>query len=122
MATPTFGSSIIAELSARYRFRDPEEVVGYLREHPYLVPLLHEVGDQIARYFGPGAEVALQVVVDREAEEQRDLFALIGTDLPIVEAKRRLDELDAGWWLEALDQARCNLTIDVERSVAGGEV
>ena len=124
MVTPTttLDSPGIAELGARYRFRDPEAVVGFLREHPYLVPLLHEARDQIARHFGPGAPVALQVVIDREVEDQRELFALVETDLPAAVAKRRLDDLDAAWWLAALDRGRCNLTIDVEPRAASGDV
>ncbi len=115
-------SPLVAELGARYGFREPAAVVAFLHDHAYLVPLLNEAADQIARHFGAETPVVLEVVVDREAEDQRELFALIQADLPFADAKRRLDDLDASWWLEALERARCNLTIDVEFRPASDSV
>ncbi len=121
-ATAAAESALIADLGVRYIFRDPTAVTTFLRDHAYLVPLLDEAADQIARHFGEMTPVVLEVVVDREAENQRELFALIQADLPFAEANRRLDELGDSWWLEALDRARCNLTIDVESRPTSGTV
>lgn len=123
MATPATApaASVIDALGADYTLRDPATVIDFLTAHPYLVPLLREASKQIERHFGSEPSVALEVVVDREDEGQRELFALIATDLPMPEARRRLDNLDAAWWLAALNRARCNLTIDIEpRPTTGG--
>ena len=104
----------VAELTALYTFRDRETVVGFLATHPHLVPLLVETRPEIARYFGPETPVVLEVIPDREAEGYSDLFAFVLTALPATEAAERLDQFDEEWWLEALDRARRNLTIDIE--------
>ena len=104
----------VTELTALYTFRDRETVVDFLATPPHLVPLLVEARPEIARYFGPETPVVLEVIPDREAEGYSDLFAFIQTALPTTEAAERLDQLDEEWWLEALDRARCNLTIDIE--------
>lgn len=104
----------VEELTALYTFRDRETVVGFVTTHPHLVPLLVEARPEIARYFGPETPVVLEVIPDREAEGYSDLFALIQTALPGTEAAARLDQLDEAWWLDALERADCNLTIDIE--------
>jgi len=97
-----------------YTFRRPSEVLEFLNAHPFLVPPLMEAHGKIAQYFGPFPDVVLEVVTDPEAENDRELFALVQTDLSPDEALHRLDRLDQEWWLEASLQARCLLNIDVE--------
>ncbi len=86
----------------------------FLDAHPFLVPLLMEAHGKIEKHFGPFPDVVLEVVTDPEAENDRELFALVQTDLSPDEALHRLDRLDQEWWLEASLQARCLLNIDVE--------
>lgn len=104
----------IQSLEQLYIFRRPEEVSEFLEAHPFLVPLLEEARGQIAQYFGPSSEVVLEVVTDPEAENDRELFALVQTTLSADEALPGLDRLDQEWWLDASDQAHCLLNIDVE--------
>jgi len=104
----------IQPLEQLYTFRRPEEVIEFLQAHPFLVPLLEEARSQIARYFGLSPKVILEVVTDPEAENDRELFALVQTTLAADEALCCLDRLDQEWWLDASDQAHCLLNIDVE--------
>lgn len=97
-----------------YIFRRRNEVISFLWAHLFLVPLLLEAHGKIAECFGPAPEVVLEVVTDPEVENDRELFALVRTNLSPSEALYRLDRLDQEWWLEASLQARCLLNIDVE--------
>ena len=101
-------------LERLYQFRRREEVLQYLADHRFLDPLLRETHGKIAEYFGPSPEVILEVVTDPEAEDDRELFAFIRTDLPPEEALRRLERLDQEWWLGEADQAEGKLCIHVE--------
>jgi hypothetical protein len=104
----------LQSLEQFYTFRRPEEVMEFMRAHPFLVPLLEEVRGQIAQYFGLTPEVILEVVTDPEAENDLDLFAFIRTSLPPDEALSKLDRLDQEWWLDRVDHAEGKLCIDVE--------
>ncbi|MGH9782845.1 MAG: hypothetical protein ACRD88_01560 [Terriglobia bacterium] len=94
--------------------RQAREVTEFLGEHPYLGPLLLEVYDHIQEHFGPRPRVALEVVADPEGTDDRELYALIATQLPPEAALEKLERLDKGWWLSAMDRAQCKLSIDVE--------
>lgn len=96
-----------------YVFQDGQKVRTFLRQHPYLVPLLVEAREAIAAFFGGNTPVSLEVVVDPEAEGDPELYAQIHTAAGSSEALRALRCLDEGWWLRTLDRARCLLTITV---------
>jgi hypothetical protein len=97
-----------------YTFRRAEKVSGFLQAHSFLVPLLMEAYSKIAKYFGPSPEVVLEIVIDQEAEDDRELFALVRVDLSLDEALRRLERFDQEWWLDASSLGCCLLNIDVE--------
>lgn len=101
----------LQSLGQLYTFRRPEEVFGFLQAHPFLVPLLVEACGKIAEYFGPSPEIILEVVTDPEAENDRELFALVRTGLSPDEALSRLGRLDQEWWLDASSQGCCLLNI-----------
>jgi len=103
-------------LESLYIFRKPEEVSQFLKANPFLVPLLLEAHGQIENYFGPHPTVALEVITDPEAMDDRELFAFICTSLPPDEALVRLDRLDEEWWLDAMDRAEGKFCIHVEFS------
>jgi hypothetical protein len=104
----------ILSLEQLYTFRGRLEVQRFLEEYPVLAPLLLEAYGKIGSYFGPYPEVALEVVTDPEAADDRQLFAFIGTCLSPDEALDRLEQFDKSWWLSALDRAEGNLCIHVE--------
>jgi hypothetical protein len=104
----------LQSLGQLYTFRRPEEVSGFLRAHPFLIPLLLEAHSKIVQCFGPSPEVVLEVVTDPEAMDDRELFAFIRSSLPPDEALGKLDKLDKEWWLDEADRAEGNLCIHLE--------
>ena len=114
LSTSPAGRSGTASLEEAYVFRQAREVAEFLEEHPYLGSLLLEAYDHIQEHFGLRPRVALEVVTDPEATDDRELYALIGTHLSPEAALQRLERLDKEWWLAAMDRAQCKLSIDVE--------
>ena len=104
----------IAWLNEIFAFRRQPQVAKFLRDHPFLAPLLSEAYLEIEKHFGPSPSVFLEVVTDPEATDDHMLYALIGTRLPPEDALERLDRLDEDWWLGSLDRARNSLCIHVE--------
>ncbi|MDP9358736.1 MAG: hypothetical protein M3R02_26350, partial [Chloroflexota bacterium] len=112
-ATTVADPQLVDHLSAVYSFQDDQKVRTFLRQHPFLVPLLVEAREVIPVYFGRTTPVSLEVVVDPEAEGDPELYAQIHTSAGSSEALQALRGLDEEWWLGALDRARCLLTITV---------
>ena len=108
---PAYQFSLVEQL---YILRRRNEVTGFLKAHPFLVPLILEAYGKIAEYFGPSAEVVLEVTTDPEAEDDQELFVLMQAQRSPHEALACLDRLDQEWWLDALPKAQCKMTIDVE--------
>ncbi len=106
----------IDDLTELYSVQDRAEVGEYLRQFPFLVPLLKEARGKIARYFGVEVQVSLAVVESQEDENDRELYAKIHTSAPSESALKSLRSLDAGWWLDALDQADGKLTITLRHT------
>lgn len=97
-----------------YKFRAPSEVRTFLQRNLFLVDLLLEAYEVTQTFFGRNAQISLEVVEDPEASNGRELFALIQTSLPPNDARARLKRLDREWWLDAMLQAQCKMTIDME--------
>ncbi len=104
----------ICLVASLYTFRRSEEVLSFLNDCPFLVQLLIEARNAIARCFGEFQKVALEVVTDPEAENDRELFAFIQTNLEPNDALDKLDRLDQEWWLAESDRAKSKLCIHVE--------
>lgn len=103
------------KLAELYQFREEKEVERFLEENPYLIPLLIEARDQIAKYFGPETPVGLEVFHDWEDEEDEgELFALIQSKLPFEEACKRREKFTREWWLPNDARGRYRLNIDLE--------
>ncbi len=102
------------KLAELYQFREEKEVEAFLEKHPYLVPLLLEAREQVARYFGPETPVMLKVFYDSEDDEGAELFGLIQSKLSYEEARERLAQFDQGWWLENSSRGDCWLNINLE--------
>ncbi len=114
LTKPAHSEPAIKPFERLYAFRKPEEVGQFLEAYPFLTPLLREAHDKIDDYFGPQTAVALEVVTDPEAMDDRELFAFIQTSLPSQEALDRLERLDQDWWLDASDRSEGRLCIHVE--------
>jgi hypothetical protein len=91
----------------------PTEARKYLEEHAFLIPLLPRVADKVRAYFGDGASIRLEVVTFPEAEDDRELFALVTSPLTPDDAHERLARFDEEWWVDAMTEADCKLSVDV---------
>lgn len=93
------------------------EVVRFLTQNLFLLPLLLEGRGELESRFGRGVQIRLEVVQEPEAEADRELFVIVrSAGLEPSEALRRLAKFDDEWWYEASRSARCQLTFDVEVS------
>lgn len=99
-------------LERLYVIADRNAVRGFLIQRPFLVPLLFEAHQEIARFF-TGASLRLAIVTDPEDEHDRHLTLFIVTSLDAEDAVARLQALDAAWWLDALIRARSALSISI---------
>lgn len=105
---------LITILRRRYAFRDLSAVKGFLEEHPFLIQVLFTAYKEIRDVFGPGPRLALRVVADPEALEERELFLFIQTTLHPRAARPLLDELSRKWWLDAMLDAKGEMNISLE--------
>lgn len=100
-------------LRGLYTLRRPWEVAEFLRDRPFLANVAIEARIHIARSFGVGTRVLLEVVTDPEAGDQQ-LMVFIQTKLEAEQALATLDRLDQEWWLKALPKTGGTLCIDLE--------
>lgn len=104
----------IARLRRLYEFRNEVAVEGFLEDRPLLIQLLFNAHKKIREYFDPGSQLSLTVVADPEAQEERELFLFIQTGLHPRAARTLLAELDREWWLDAMLDAKGEMTISLE--------
>lgn len=103
----------LTDVDRWFAFDGRQEVFVYLDRHPHLVPLLVDVATAVQRFFPADDELVLHVIDDADTQTEQ-LYAIVRTILPPDEAEARLDRLDEEWWLDAVELARGNFTIDVE--------
>ena len=104
-------SSIAVDtLEGLYNLRDQAEVLWFLENNSFLVPLLVETHDQIRNHF-PFSQIFLQVMIDPEEADEGQLVVFIAADLSPDEVIERLGEFDRNWWLEALGHTRGKLCV-----------
>jgi hypothetical protein len=103
----------LQSLKQLYIFRRPEGVFGFLRTHPFLVPLLLEAHGKIVQYFEP-SRVVLEVVSDPEVQRLVKMFGYIVTTLTPEEAGEKLRQFDRGWFLLQVPRTGGLLNFDVE--------
>jgi hypothetical protein len=70
--------------------------------------------EEVRRIFGATPRLILKVVADPEAQEDRELFLLIRTDLQPKEARALLKRLRREWWLDAMLDAKGEMGIGLE--------
>jgi hypothetical protein len=102
------------DLRASYDLGDDKSIDAFLSSRRFLVPLLRAVREKVREYFGEDARVLLELRADPEASAPlEELFAYILTPLPTLEAFGRLDRLAFDWWLDAMGEARGELTLSI---------
>lgn len=105
----------LKHLEGMYSFRKRRELMRFIREHAFLVPLLLEARPAIERHFGREARGVLRLFVDSEdLPAEPMLYAGVVTALSASEAAERLDHLDEDWWLDQSDRAQGHLCLTVE--------
>ncbi len=111
---PRHPEGLIRSLRRRYEFRDNEAVREFLTENPFLIQLLFRAYKEIRGILGSSPRLALRVVADPEALEERELFLYIQTKLHPRAARPLLDELSRKWWLDAMLDAQGEMNISLE--------
>ncbi|MBE3142180.1 MAG: hypothetical protein IMZ53_16530 [Thermoplasmata archaeon] len=94
----------IAKLETIFNFRNPDEVKSFLREHKLIIPVLLNTRSIVEEFFGNKIPVALEVVIDPEALNNKQLFGYISTgSMPQDEAFERFNAFDESWFLKQYD-------------------
>jgi len=101
-------------LDQLYVFRRRPEVITFLTNNAFLVPLIQNAHEQITKYFADSIQLILEVVTDPEIKGEQQLAIFVQTTLSPSEATKRLGQLDEKWWLHTPDNARRKLYIDLE--------
>lgn len=114
-ARVTFIERALFEISRQFSVNCPQVTFAWLRQNVRLIDLLREGRGKIREFFGNDMrEVGVGVFIDPESEGESELVVTIRTPLPPAEALMRLDKLDRGWWLSAVERAQGKMVIEVE--------
>lgn len=100
-------------LAERFRLREPDDVLCYLSDNPFLVPLVLEARDKAHEYFSERPPLVLHLA-EYPDDGSRELFLLIQTAQPPAAALAKLDRFDQEWWLDALERAEGKLNVKLE--------
>ncbi len=102
VAQPTAGAS--PHVANAYALRNAPACDAYFAAHPQVADFLQASYGQLRRFFGPEANLVLEVVRDPEASVPSDfLFVNIRTSMPVDDALARLDQFDEDWYLDQVD-------------------
>jgi hypothetical protein len=103
----------VTELEQLYTLRKADEVIGYIRENPHLLPFLKFAPDLIKKYF-PKAPLFLTLFIDPDNLTDRYLTIYIGTNYNVDETLARLYELEDEWFFYVIEKTNRKLTILIE--------
>jgi hypothetical protein len=108
MALPATTTAIdTRRIEKLYVLADRQEVVAFLADHPFLIPLLEAAREPLDSHFGSEIVIRLEVMLDPETEVDRTLIAWAETGhLSPDESLARLGafwddwrpESPPGWW------------------------
>lgn len=101
----TIPQADIEALKRSYTFREQDEVVQFLAQYPFLIPVLLEAPEKIRHYF-PDSQLFLEVVPDAEVIDWVQLVLSIQMKLDPYEATAREKQLDQDWWLGVPHEVR----------------
>ncbi len=104
----------LARLAEHYEFRNWDDIVDFVREHPEVVGPLLDGAEVVPRYFGSEAPLALKVEWARESDGRPELIALIGTDMDVDASLTALRRFDEEWWLDAMPRTGYDLIFSLE--------
>ena len=124
LVEPTFFDIRVNEQSSRprlethqleqvYIFREKVEILQFLEERQFLIPLIKDAYTNIRNYF-PVSDLFLEVVIDPEIANERQLVIFIAIKENAEGASEALDKLDEDWWMDTMDRAQGSLCITLE--------
>lgn len=109
-APPIVPGSI--ELPRLFDLIEGEDTLGFLRDHPFLLPLLVELRREVDAHFDPWTPVLLDLQTDPE-EGDTAIFARIRSGFDLDESLWRWRQLVDDWWLDALRGSDMPMHVDV---------
>lgn len=96
-----------------YTLRRPNDVYDFLKKEPSAIGLISEAYERIRDHF-PLNEIFMEVLTDPGSPMEKELLISISTSLPPIDAIRKLDAFDDGWWLGASSGSPADISIKVE--------
>lgn len=103
----------LEKLRQNYTFRQEDEVVAFLKEHPSLHPVLQEAPDRIHEFF-PDSQLFLEIYFDPELDDEYQLILGVPITLEAEKAIDQMKKLRRDWWLDQPFEARRKICIDTE--------
>jgi len=106
----------IKDLFLNFSFTsNPNDIIDYLNEHSFLIPILYEANKKIKEHFPSAGKdnLLIEIFVDPETGDKR-LFLNIMVDMGPEEALNRLNKLRYDWWLPVINKTQWKMRIDVD--------
>jgi hypothetical protein len=105
-------------LAEFYFIHDAEQVFRHLAANPRLIPLLQEAPARIQTIFGNDVPLHLQLAVDPEYSQDRELFVLLRlepeAESSACEAEQKLHQLHNDWLITLPRTVTYGLNFDLE--------
>lgn len=102
----------IAALAEQYNIQ--KGVKLFLHKNAYLLPVLEELPNKVAEYFGNERELLLKVSGESVFLDSSELSLFISVPLTADEGLDILDKFDNEWWLDNLERTKYNLNINLK--------
>jgi hypothetical protein len=110
----------LEKLEKLYIFEDRTQVLNFIDQHPFLVPVLLEAPAKIGEYF-QYKHLRLKLEIDPEVKDWNELFLIIVpnfqrteiTDQELEQTLDKLRQLDNGWWDKVAPRIENKLEIDI---------
>ncbi len=108
------GEGAASRVARRYTYIKDEEVKTFLTGHPDVAKTLLAAVPAIEGIFGRGVALTLQVLVDRDGDNDVSLFARIQTHEPVREAISLRKQFYREWWMKQAQALESPLNFEVE--------
>jgi hypothetical protein len=95
----------IESLEKLYNLRGKTEILQFLENYDFLIPVLLEAPDKICHYF-PDTQLFLECVTDPEGIDDDMLELAISMNLDPDEAVDKLNKFQDDWWLNLSNKIR----------------
>jgi hypothetical protein len=103
----------LRELEQLYTLRKPDEVIKFIGDNAFLIPLLRNAPEQIRRYF-PGAPLFLELFIDYDYPKDRNLVILLESSYAPQETSVRFYQLEENLWEDLWVNSNFKLSLNIE--------